>query len=216
MFVISVLNQKGGVGKTTTSLNLARAFQLMGYEVALVDSDPQGSARDWKAINEENPIPVFAIDRPTIHTDVKNLSNMDIVIVDGAPSLKDMSVSAIKAANLIIIPCQPSPLDLWAASALVDMVKQRIELTDGELKAAFLVNRKKGNTKLGKDVASVLHGYELDVLDSAVSESIDYATCVMEGKTIHDNSNKKKTGKESWEVAEEILNKYIKPALSAQ
>lgn len=214
MFVISVLNQKGGVGKTTTSINLARSFQLMGYNVALVDSDPQGSARNWREIDENNPIPVFGIDRPTIHTDIKNLSNMDIVVVDGAPTLKDMSVSAIKAADLIIIPCQPSPLDLWAAEPMVEMIKARIEITDGKLKAAFLVNNKKSNTKLGKQVAQVLTGYELDVLDSAISNSVEFANSLVDGKTIHEYKNKQ-AKKESCDVAQEILSKYIAPTLQA-
>lgn len=87
-FVIAVINQKGGAGKTTTTISLAGAFTSMGYNVAIIDSDSQGNMRDWKAVREENPIPVLGIDRPTIHTDIKSLSRFDIVLIDGAPTVK--------------------------------------------------------------------------------------------------------------------------------
>ena len=68
MLVISVLNQKGGSGKTTRATHLSRAFQLAGHDVLLIDSDPQGSARDWAAVRDEQPVPVVGIDRPTTCT----------------------------------------------------------------------------------------------------------------------------------------------------
>ena len=139
MKVISVLNQKGGSGKTTIATHLARAIQLKGFSVLLVDSDPQGSSRDWAAVNPENPVPVVGIDRPTIERDLKRIADKDYVIIDGAPQAADLAISAIKASDIIIIPVQPSPYDIWATSDLVDLVKQRIEMTDGKLKAAFIV-----------------------------------------------------------------------------
>lgn len=61
-----MLNQKGGSGKTTIATHLARALQLDGAAVLLVDSDPQGSTRDWAAVREDQPLTVVGIDRPTI------------------------------------------------------------------------------------------------------------------------------------------------------
>jgi CobQ/CobB/MinD/ParA nucleotide binding domain len=72
MQVIAVLNQKGGSGKTTIATHLARALQLAGHDVLLVDSDPQGSARDWAAVREDQPVPVVGLDRPTINRDLKS------------------------------------------------------------------------------------------------------------------------------------------------
>ncbi|KLB50461.1 peptide transporter, partial [Xanthomonas euvesicatoria] len=77
MKVIAVLNQKGGSGKTTIATHLARALQLDGEDVLLVDSDPQGSARDWGAAKEDNPVTVVGIDRPTIDRDVKKVASKD-------------------------------------------------------------------------------------------------------------------------------------------
>jgi chromosome partitioning protein len=73
MSIISVLNPKGGSGKTTISTNLARSLHERGHSVLLVDSDPQGSARDWHAANEHNPIELVALDRAN---NVKTLTSM--------------------------------------------------------------------------------------------------------------------------------------------
>ena len=99
MHVIAVLNQKGGSGKTTIATHLARALQLDGKDVLLVDSDPQGSARDWAAVREDNPLAVVGIDRPTIDRDLKAIGRKDFVVIDGAPQAADLAVSAIKAAS---------------------------------------------------------------------------------------------------------------------
>ena len=99
MPIIAVLNEKGGSGKTTISTNLARGFQLNGHQVLLVDSDPQGSARDWyAAAGEDNNLPpVVGLDRPALFKELPTLSkNTDWVIIDGAPQLEDIAVAAIK------------------------------------------------------------------------------------------------------------------------
>ncbi len=64
MPIVSALNPKGGSGKTTISTNLARSLHERGQSVLMVDSDPQGSARDWHAANEANPVELVALDRP--------------------------------------------------------------------------------------------------------------------------------------------------------
>ena len=98
MKVIAVLNQKGGSGKTTIATHLARALQLDGADVLLVDSDPQGSARDWAAVRDDQPVPVVGIDRPTIERDIKNIAQKDIVVIDGAPQVHSLAVSAIASS----------------------------------------------------------------------------------------------------------------------
>lgn len=183
MKVISLLNQKGGSGKTTISTHLAKALELEGFDVLLIDSDPQGSARDWSAANENQTLTVVGIDRPTIERDIKNISQKDFIIIDGAPQAHDLAVSAIKASDLILIPVQPSAYDIWATADLVDLVKQRIELTDGVLKAAFIVSREIVGTRIGREIKEALEGYDLPVLDSRISQRIIYAESATSGKS---------------------------------
>lgn len=94
MRVIAVLNQKGGSGKTTIATHLARPLQLDGAEVLLVDSDPQGSARDWAAVKEDHPVTVVGIDRPTIDRDLKQITRKDYVVINGAPQAQVLAADA--------------------------------------------------------------------------------------------------------------------------
>lgn len=189
MKVIAVLNQKGGSGKTTIATHLARGLQLEGHSVLLVDSDKQGSARDWRAVDEDNPLPVIGLDRPTLDKDLRSVSSKDFIVIDGSPQATDLAVSAIKACDLVLIPVQPSPYDIWATSDLVDIVKQRIEMTDGSLKAAFVVSRAINNTNIGKEVSTVLLDYGLPVLDTKIMQRVSYPNSAAIGKTVLDTES---------------------------
>lgn len=191
MKVIAVLNQKGGSGKTTIATHLARGLQLQGHSVLLVDSDQQGSARDWRAVDEDNPVPVIGLDRPTLDKDLKNVSNKEFVVIDGSPQATNLALSAIKAADFVLIPVQPSPYDIWATSDLVDLVQQRIEMTDGKLKAAFVVSRAIQNTNIGKEVAAVLQDYNLPVLDTRIVQRVSYPNSASVGKTVFETESAK-------------------------
>lgn len=186
MKVIAVLNQKGGSGKTTIATHLARALQLDGASVLLIDSDPQGSARDWAAVCEDQPMPVVGIDRPTIGRDLKAVGHKDFVVIDGAPQAADLAVSAIKAASFILIPVQPSPYDIWATADLVELVKQRIEVTEGKLQAAFVVSRAIRGTRIGAEITEALAGYGLPVLEARVTQRVGYPGTAAAGTTILD------------------------------
>lgn len=209
MKVIAVLNQKGGAGKTTIATHLARALQLDGSDVLLVDSDPQGSARDWAAVREDQPVTVVGIDRPTIDRDVKAIGQRDFVVIDGAPQAADLAVSAIKAADFVLIPVQPSPYDIWATADLVDLVKQRIEVTDGKLQAAFVVSRAIKGTKMGAEVAEALSGYGLPVLDARITQRVIYPGTAAAGTTVQDDEPNSDAAHEIRALMTEIKGKLI-------
>lgn len=185
MKVVGVLNQKGGAGKTTIATHLARGLQLDGDSVILVDSDPQGSARDWAAVSDDNPVMTVGIDRPTLDRDVRKLP-ADFVVIDGAPHLESMAVSAIKSSDLVLIPVQPSPYDVWATAALVELVKQRIEITDGKLKAAFVVSRAITGTTIASEIFDTLAEYDLPVLTTPIHQRVDYPRTAARGGTVFD------------------------------
>jgi chromosome partitioning protein len=209
MKVIAVLNQKGGSGKTTIATHLARALQLEGVDVLLVDSDPQGSARDWAAVREDQPLTVVGIDRPTIDRDLKHVARKDFVVIDGAPQAADLAVSAIKAADFVLIPVQPSPYDIWATADLVELVKQRIELTDGRLQAAFVVSRAIKGTRIGGEIAKALAGYGLPVLESRITQRVSYPGTAAEGTTVLDAEPDGDAAGEIRALANEIKQKLL-------
>ena len=116
--VIAILNIKGGSGRTTVSTNLAVCFAHMGQSVCVVDTDPQQSSMAW-AENRESNLPlvtvVGAINAKVAGQTIKSMSSRyDIVIVDGMPSVAEMTTTVILAADFILIPVQLSPIDFKA------------------------------------------------------------------------------------------------------
>lgn len=204
MRIIAVLNQKGGAGKTTIATHLARAFQQQGQSVILVDSDPQGSARDWYAARDEPPVPVYGIDRPVIEKSLRPFADHDLVIIDGAPQIEALAVSAIKAADLVLIPVQPSPYDVWATSDLVDLVKARMEITDGRLRAAFVVSRAIRGTRIGAEIIGALQEYHLPILSGRIHQRVAYPESAKSGLTVLDSEPKGEAAAEVRVLAAEL------------
>lgn len=187
--IIAILNQKGGAGKTTIATNLAHAFHLEDYKVLLVDSDPQGSARDWNAASDGALLHVVGMDRPTLSKDIQAvIDNHDLVIIDGAPQIADLAVAAIKCADIVLIPVQPSPYDIWACEDLVEIIKARQEIT-GKPKAAFVISRVIKNTQLSKEIREALEGYDLPVFKNFTTQRVIYAKSAATGATVLNNDD---------------------------
>jgi chromosome partitioning protein len=202
--IIAILNQKGGAGKTTISVNLARAIQQTEKKVILIDSDPQGSARDWHAAGNGDLLTVIGLDRPTLDKDIKALNGYDWFIIDGAPQLAEMAVSAIKCSDIVLIPVQPSPYDIWAAEELVEVIKARQQITNGYPKAAFVISRQITNTNLGKEVREALSSYELPVFKYGTFQRVIYAKTAATGSTVLDAEPNGEAANEIKQLAAEL------------
>ena len=204
--IIAILNQKGGAGKTTLATNLARALQKANNDsVILVDSDPQGSARDWNAASGGELVPVIGLDRSTLAKDIQAIKdNQEWIVIDGAPQIAELAVAAIKCADLILIPVQPSPYDIWACEDLVDIIKARQEVTDGLPKAAFVISRSIKNTQLSKEIGEALLGYELPVFKSFTSQRVIYAKSAAVGSSVLDMEPNNEAEKEIMAIVNEL------------
>lgn len=208
MPTIAVLNEKGGVGKTTISTNLARGIQQQGKSVLLVDGDPQGSLRDWfAAAPEGNSLPpVVAMDRAAQFREFSIVAKgYDWTIIDGAPSVEDLAIAAIKAADIVLIPVQPSPYDIWAAESLVEMVKARQEIGDGTPAAAFVISRQVVGTRLAADVREALNAYGLPIADAFTCQRVIYPTSAAKGSTVLDDEPEGLAAKEIEQLVKELL-----------
>jgi len=185
MPVLSFLNQKGGVGKTTLATNVATALAQLGNKVFFIDADPQGSALDWSAARECDPLfPVVGLPKETLHREIAALSApYGWTIIDGPPRVHTVAKSAIVASDMVLIPVQPSPYDVWAAKDVVDLITE-VRVIKEDLKAAFAVNRKIVGTAIGRDVAEALAGYPIPVLTPTVSQRIAFAETAANGLSV--------------------------------
>lgn len=190
MHTISVSNRKGGVGKTTLATNLARALQLRGHEVILIDSDEQGSARDWASTSDDVQVPMtVGVDRPVVHEEIPRLNGYDFAVVDGVAKMQRMNASAVKAADLVLVPIRPSALDMWTAGELVDLIKGRQEAT-GRLKAAFVLSQAIVGTNLADSAEAALEKLELPVWPGTC-QRVAYAKAVGQGLSVLDLNDEK-------------------------
>lgn len=141
--IFGILNQKGGVGKTTLSVNLAAALAHQGYRVLLIDADPQGSSLDWAAARKDEPLfSVVGLPRATLHKEMAAIGHgYDHIIIDGPPRVTDLARSAIMASDVIVIPVQPSPYDIWAAEEVIKLIDEA-KIFKENIKSCFVVNRK--------------------------------------------------------------------------
>jgi chromosome partitioning protein len=204
--IIAVLNQKGGVGKTTLSVNLAAALALAGQRVLLIDADPQGSALDWQAARKgESLFPVVGMAKPTLHKDVPDLAGgYDHVVIDGPPRVNDLAKSAILAADRVLIPVQPSPYDVWAADEIVKLIQEVALYKDG-LRSVFVVTRKIGNTAIGRDVATALKEYPFPLAATAIGQRVIFAESAAGGLSVLEAEPKGAAAKEVRNLIRELL-----------
>ena len=203
--IVAILNRKGGTGKTTLATNISVALQKGGAKVLLVDSDPLGSARDWHTAGGGDSLPMIGLDRPTIDRDIKAVTGQfDWIVVDGAPLEVNMSVATIKCADIVLIPVQPSPYDIWAVEDLVDVIKERQSITGGKPKTAFVISRQIKRTTLGNEVRDALTDYQLPVFEHGTFQRVIYAKAAADGKSVIDAEPEGDAAKEVYLLIDEL------------
>lgn len=190
MKIIALLNEKGGTGKSTLSINLATRLHRLGRRVVLVDADPQGTARDWRSNSPEGAdLPnVVALDRPQMLASITSLA-ADLVVIDTPAKADLMAAGVVRIANIALVVIQPSGADVWASAAAVQMIKQKQEL-GGSVDAAFLLNRTSAVSKLTKAVvAGEWNDYGLEQLTATVGNRVAFAQALTDGVSIYETSD---------------------------
>lgn len=209
-YIISLLSDKGGSGKTTISTNLSVGLVMRGNKVLLADADPQGSSCDWHAANGASLVTCSPYDKPTLAKDVLAVSDMyDVIIIDCPPRLDKLCASAIRISDAILIPVMPSPYDVKAAAQLVELIKARQAVTDDfSPQAAFVISRAIKNTLLARDVHQPLIEYGFPVLEGWTSQHVLYASSAEHGLSVF-CGGENQAAHEFNKIVEEVIARFI-------
>jgi chromosome partitioning protein len=204
--ITAFLNQKGGVGKTTLSYSFATALAQAGHKVLLVDADPQHGAITWQSHRAATPLfPIVGLPTDKLHREMPaHLVNYEHIVIDPPPQVSGIARSTILAADLILIPVQPSPHDIWSAADIVQLIEEAAAFKEKQ-KAAFVVNRKIANTALGRDVFTALQTYPFPVLPTAVSQRVAFAESAALGASVLETEPTGAAAQEILSLTREVL-----------
>ena len=212
MKVVVVGNLKGGVGKSTVSCNLGVAGAMDGKKVLIIDSDPQGSSMTFRAVRQGDNLKAVAITRPTIHKDIRDFSNFDLVVVDAGGRDSALFRSAVIAAagGILLIPILPSQYDIWATEDTFAILKE--SRTFAEIRAFAMFNQVMQNTTVTQDALATLQEMtgenDVSLLNSKLFSRVDYKKSISDGKGVMEYAPNGKAAMELKALYDEIMQLF--------
>ena len=205
IMIISFLNQKGGVGKTTLSVNVAACLSGRGQKVLLIDADKQSSASTWASLREESDFQVVAMARENLAKDVMKLAaDYDATIIDGPPHAEGIARAAIIASDFVALPIEPSGLSTWASGLTVRQIGEAQMLKES-LKCGFVVSRKISKTVIGREIRGMAAEAGIPILDAEIEQRVGYAESLTMGRTIFEWAPNSPASKEIEALTDEII-----------
>jgi len=206
--VITIAQQKGGAGKTTVAAHIAVALSQKGNRVAVIDIDPQGSLTHWHKIREERfgegytGLTFSSVSGWRVGSEVSRLRRLcDYVIIDSPPHTETEARTAIRSADLIVIPVQPSPTDLWASKATLELAKHE------KVPVRVVLNRVSAHSKIAEKIASEL----TELAENTLGNRVLFAAALMEGRCATEVDPSSVAAKEIKALVNEIVKLISDP-----
>jgi chromosome partitioning protein len=214
MAIIAVAGRKGGIGKSTIAGNLAGEFASKGRSVAVLDADPQHSLVEWAKQGEgllARSVTAVTLDGEQLRTLARKAEKeVDIVLIDTPPGMPEIVYESAMAADLMLLPCGPSPLDLFALKEALSLaLKARSARRSKKPRIRFVPSKVSMNTNLGRGLASSLKDMGRKVLPP-IGQRVVVAECVSAGMTVAEFAPSSQASEEFHELAkavEKILRK---------
>jgi chromosome partitioning protein len=200
--VITVAQQKGGAGKTTLAAQLAVAFAAKHLWVALVDIDPQASLTRWFQMRDktDNSFTLTTVTGWRTQAAVEKLkTSNDLVLIDSAPHAETDAKIAIRAADLVLVPVQPSPMDLWASEPTLALIRSE------KREARLIVNRVQTRMKLAEEMTAKIGELGVAVLGTTIGNRTSFAGSMLDGRGVLESAPRSKAAEEMSDLADEIM-----------
>ncbi len=204
--VITIAQQKGGAGKTTVAAQLAVAFAAAGKRVAIVDIDPQASLADWHRLRNgagvRYPIDLSEVAGYRVSTEITRVKdNHDIVVIDSPPHAETEAKLAVRAADLVVVPVQLSPMDIWATGPTVQLAQS------AGVPVVIVLNRVPPRANIVQIMRGRLAEQELPVAQTTLGNRVAFAASMLEGLTVLESEPHSSAAAEVRALADEIASR---------
>jgi chromosome partitioning protein len=211
--IITIAQQKGGAGKTTMAAHLAVAWAASGRRnVAIIDTDPQGSLTQWYKVRESRlgegatNLTFASISGWRVRSEIDRLRHShDLIVIDSPPHTDAEARTAIRAADLVVIPLQPSPMDVWATSATIQICKQE------RVSVKMVLNRVHPQAKLTEAISGDMIGLTANRFGNRVI----FAGSMMQGYGVTEAQPNSLAADEVRALSKEIID-YLNRKLASQ
>lgn len=208
--ILGFINQKGGVGKTTLSLNVAHCLALTGARVLLIDADRQRSSSMWAESRGDNPPPFTVVDmaRDNMARDaLKMAPDYDHVVIDGPRDAEKITRAVIVASEMVVLPIEPSAFSTNAAKTTLAQVEE-CQIIKPDLKCGIVVSRKIKGTVIGNEFRDIAAEFGMPVFETEIISRVAHAEAATLAQTIFEYQPSGEAAKEIRRLTNEIETMY--------
>lgn len=199
MKIITTSHQKGGVGKTSLTVNLALCY-AQSLNVAVIDTDLQGSLSGISGMLSGIDVIPFS----QYSKNIKALKKLDydIIIIDTPPYLTDILTKLFEVSDYVLVPSKVSYVDIMAVRATIDMIND-VRCSHTQLKAGLVLNMVKSSSSINAEVKELIESLDIELLTASVGDRVSFTrSLIIDGIF---NTDDEKAKDEIMELAREIL-----------